>query len=57
MTARKWIITLVVVVVSAAALGFTKPGHRVLNVIGIATADDDDDDDNPNCGPTACNAK
>lgn len=55
MTARKWIITLVVVVVSAAALGFTKPGHRVLNVIGIATADDDDD--NPNCGPTACNAK
>lgn len=31
---RKWIITIIVIVVAAAALGFTKPGHRVLNSLG-----------------------
>lgn len=37
-TKRKVIIALVVVVVAGAFLGFTKPGHRVLNTLGIATA-------------------
>lgn len=46
MTARKWIVVLVVVVAAVAALGFTKPGHRVLNTLGIATAGD--------CDSSAC---
>ena len=37
-TPRKAIIALVAVIAAAAALGFTKPGHHVLNTLGIATA-------------------
>ena len=37
MTARKWIVVLIVVVIAGAFLGFTNPGHRVLNTLGIAT--------------------
>ena len=36
---KKIIAALAVVVVAAAFLGFTTPGHRVLNSLGFATAD------------------
>ena len=36
---KKIVATLVVVVVAAAFLGFTTPGHRVLASLGFATAD------------------
>ena len=37
---RKIIALVVVVVVAGAFLGFTTPGHRVLNTLGFATAYD-----------------
>ena len=36
---RKIVAALAVVVVAAGFLGFTTPGHRVLNSLGFATAD------------------
>lgn len=39
---RKWLVVLIVVVVAGVFFGFTKPGHRVLNTLGIATAECDD---------------
>jgi hypothetical protein len=36
---KKIISALAVVVVAAAILAFTTPGHRVLNSLGFATAD------------------
>ena len=36
---KKIIAALAVVVVAAGFLGFTTPGHRVLNSLGFATAD------------------
>jgi hypothetical protein len=38
-------IALIVIVVAAGFLGFTSPGHRVLNALGFATAD---------CGGSSC---
>ena len=35
---KKIIAALTVVVVAAAFLAFTMPGHRVLNALGFATA-------------------
>ena len=35
---KKIITALAVVVVAAACLAFTTPGHRVLNTLGFATA-------------------
>ena len=37
---RKIIALVIVVVVAGAFLGFTTPGHRVLNTLGFATAYD-----------------
>jgi hypothetical protein len=39
------IAVIVIVVVAAGLLGFTSPGHRVLNALGFATAD---------CGGSGC---
>jgi len=39
MDMRKIIAALAVAVVAAGFLGFTTPGHRVLNSLGFATAD------------------
>ena len=36
---RKIIAALAVVIVASAFLGFTTPGHRVLNSLGFAMAD------------------
>ena len=36
---KKIIALAVVAVVAAGFLGFTSPGHRVLNSLGFATAD------------------
>ena len=36
---KKIIAALAVVVVAAAFLGFTAPGHRMLNSLGFATAE------------------
>ena len=36
---KKIIAALAVVIVAAAFLAFTTPGHRVLNSLGFATAD------------------
>ena len=37
---RKILALVVVAVVAAGFLGFTTPGHRVLNTLGFATAYD-----------------
>ena len=42
---KKIIAALAVVIVAAAFLAFTTPGHRVLNSLGFATAD---------CGGSQC---
>ena len=42
---KKIVAALAVVVVAAAFLGFTAPGHRVFNSLGFATAD---------CGGSTC---
>jgi hypothetical protein len=39
MVMKRIIAALAVVVVAAAFLAFTTPGHRVLNSLGFATAD------------------
>ena len=31
---RKWIIAVVVIAAAGTALGFTDPGHRVLDMLG-----------------------
>ena len=36
---KKIVAALAVIVVAASFLGFTTPGHRVLNSLGFATAD------------------
>ena len=36
---KKIIVFAVLAVVAAGFLGFTSPGHRVLNALGFATAD------------------
>lgn len=35
---RKLIIAVVIITAAGIALGFTDPGHRVLAILGLATA-------------------
>jgi hypothetical protein len=41
---KKMLALVVIAIVAAGFLGFTTPGHRVLNTLGFATADDHDEE-------------